>query len=388
MIKMNFTPGFKTYSSKSVMRSYKFSSTTKHLKVFVGLMLCLMTGVVSSASTGIDLADNYPERYVVVKGDTLWDISGRFLSDPWRWPEVWQGNQHVENPDWIYPGDVLVLTFINGRPVLRKLRQEDSSGRLSPRVRSELLLNAIPAIDPSAIQAYLKAPLVTDENELTTAPYIVDGFDNRLLLGQYSQFYARGFVNDKAGEFELNQAAGHNFSDEYNVFRPGRRFVDPVSGEALGWEAIDLGSANFLKGGDPARLSITEAHQDITIKDRLRPVLVKEALPYFYPHAPSNPAIRGIILQTPNRSTELGALSIIALNLGERESIDAGMVFRIKSKSRTKKDPITGEQYSIPEEPVGLAMVFRTFEKVSYAIVTNTERQVEPGDILVSPSLD
>ena len=129
-------------------------------------------------------------------------------------------------------------------------------------------------------------------------------------------------------------------------------------------------------------------HEDITIKDRLRPALTKNSLPFFHPHSPSDSAVRGVILPTQNRATELGALSIIAINLGVREGIDEGTVFRIKSKSRQKKDPITGKKYSIPEEPVGLAMVFRTFDKVSYAIVTDTERQVEPGDVLVSPDAD
>jgi len=359
------------------MRSYK----KQILSLVIGLAFSITAAF---AANNPILANDYPERYVVVKGDTLWDISGRFLRDPWRWPEVWQGNPQVENPDLIFPGDILVLTFINGRPVLRKLQQESRNERLSPQVRSSSLLNAIPVIDPSAIQAYLRAPLVTDENELATAPYIVDGFDNRLLLGQYSQFYARGFNSESSEESETE----HEFSKEYNVFRPGRRFVDPITKERLGWEAVDLGMANFLKEGDPARLVVTEAHEDITIKDRLRPVLEKQALPFFYPHAPSNPAIRGVILPTPNRSTELGALSIIAINLGERESVDEGTVFRIKSQGRVKKDPVTGGKYTIPEEPVGLAMVFRTFEKVSYAIVTNTERQVEPGDILVSPDAE
>ena len=373
---MNFTSGFKIlprYSRKNLIVS-----------VMMGFMLTIVASVASSQSSNSILAENYPERYVVVKGDTLWDISQRFLRDPWRWPEVWQGNPQVENPDLIYPGDVLVLTFIDGRPVLRKLRQGGRE-KLSPKARANALLNAIPSIDPSAIQAYLRAPLVTDENELATAPYIVDGFDNRLLLGQYSQFYARGFNQTEV--VEDNDFFKDGFAKEYNIFRPGRRFIDPVSGEHLGWEAKDLGAANFLKAGDPARLVVTEGHEDITIRDRLRPVLTKEALPFFHPHAPLNEAVRGVILDTPNRSTELGALSIIAISLGERESIDPGTVLRIKSKAKAKKDPVTGENYLIPEEPVGLAMVFRTFEKVSYAIVTNTERQVEPGDVLVSPNL-
>jgi len=390
MIKNNLQSGFRKNARHSSYRK-------TFVSLLAGMMLTVFAGISSSANP--ILADDYPERYVVVKGDTLWDISSRFLRDPWRWPEVWQGNPQVENPDLIYPGDVLVMTFIDGRPVLRSLRSArgNRDGRLSPTVRASPLSGAIPSIDPSSIQAYLRAPLVTDEKELASAPYIVDGFDNRLLLGKYSQFYARGFTQQPSGDDqellayvapEDGDAAFVGFAKEYNIFRPGRRFIDPISGEHLGWEAIDLGEANMLKAGDTARLTVTEGHQDITIKDRLRPIAVKEALPFFYPHAPNNLDIRGVILDTPNRSTELGALSIIAITLGERDGVDPGTVLRIKSKTIRKKDPVTGKFYSIPEEKVGLAMVFRTFEKVSYALVTDTSRQVEPGDILVSPDAE
>ena len=370
MIKMNFITGFKKSD---------FSSSNKFFtSMVIGLMLTVLAGVASSQSDSI-LADNFPERYVVVKGDTLWDISGRFLRDPWRWPEIWQGNSQVENPDLIYPGDVLVLTFIDGKPVLRKLGRDTI--KLSPTARSEDL-NAITTIDPSLIQAYLTAPLVTDRLELQTAPYIVDGFDDRLLLGQFRQIYARGSVTpDKEGNETKTPIV-----DSYNVFRPGRKFADPVTGEHLGWEAVDLGKALFQKNGDPVRLVVDESNQDMTIKDRLRPIFNEEPLPYFHPHPPLNSSVKGYILETPNRATELGALSVIAVNLGRRDSIDPGTVLQINSQRRGKKDPVTGEFYSIPEEPVGHALVFRVFDKISYALVTNSERQVLPGDTLISPN--
>lgn len=343
-------------------------------RILAGLTLGIMLGMSSSLGVAADnpvLADSYPDRYTVVKGDTLWDISGKFLRDPWRWPEVWQGNPQVENPDLIYPGDVLVMTFVDGRPVLKSLRR--GTVKLSPTARGTPY-DAIPVIDPAAISAYINSPLVTDENEMKNAGYIVDGFDNRLVLGRYDQFYARNILDTEA--------------DEYRVFRPGRHFVDPVSGESLGWEAIHLGDANMLKAGDPSRFTLTKTYEDVTLRDRLRPIYDKEALPFFFPKAPENENIRGIILETPNKATELGAMSVVALNLGEREGVQTGDVFRIKSQSVSKKDPMTGEKYRIPEEKVGLAMVFRTFEKVSYALITDTSRQVRPGDVVVNPNAE
>lgn len=332
----------------------------------------LVLGSVSIASLAQDnpvLADSYPDRYTVVEGDTLWGISARFLRDPWRWPEVWQGNPQVQNPDLIFPGDVLVMTFVDGRPVLKSLRRE--TVKMSPSARS-VRYDSIPVIDPAAISAYLDAPLVTDDNELKNAGYIVDGFDNRLLMGKYDQFYARNILDTEA--------------DAYRVFRAGRHFIDPFTGESLGWEAVHLGDANMLKGGDPARLVLTKAYKDVTLRDRLRPIYDKEALPFYFPKAPDNDDVRGVILETPNASTELGALSIVAVNLGIREGMKVGDVLRIRSQSVAKKDPMTGEAYKIPEEKVGLGMVFRTFEKVSYMLITDTKRQVRPGDVVVSPN--
>ncbi len=327
---------------------------------------------ITSVTANPILETGYPDRYTVVEGDTLWDISGKFLQDPWRWPEVWQGNPQVENPDLIYPGDVLVMTWVNGKPILRSLRRE--AIKMSPDARVIDYLDAIPPIDPSAIQAYINAPLVTDENEMLTAGYIVEGADSRLVMGKYDQFYARGIKNQEA--------------DEYRIFRAGRHFVDPISQENLGWEAEHVGDASMLRKGDPARLAILNTYSDVSIRDRLRPIYKKKSLPFFYPKAPDNLNIRGLILETKNRSTELGALSVVALNLGEREGINPGDVFRILSQEVIKKDPMTGEKYSLPEEKVGLLLVFRTFEKVSYALITNSTRRVRPNDVVVSPNLE
>ena len=352
---------------------YRFLQSIAHRYFSVLLALILGVSLNSHAQDSV-LTDSYPDRYTVQEGDTLWAISGQFLRDPWRWPEVWQGNPQVENPDLIFPGDVLVLTFVDGRPVLKALRREAirDAVKLSPSARVTRLNEAVPLIDPAAIAPYINSPLVTDANEMKSAPYVVDGFNSRLILGKYDKFYARGIADQSISK--------------YRLFKPGRHFVDPLTGESLGWEARHLGDANLLQEGDPAKLTITTSYEDINIRDRLRPVLSEEALPFFAPKPPKNEQIRGLILDTPNKATELGALSIIAINLGEREGLSAGDVLRVRSQKIPKEDPFNGEQYFIPEEDVGIALVFRTFEKVSYAIITDSSRQVAPGDIFISPN--
>ncbi len=360
---------YPTPRSEKQSRSSIFAVLAR-LHMFVLAFVLSVASTVSFANPVLE--PNYPDRYTVVEGDTLWDISGKFLRDPWRWPEVWQGNPQVENPDLIYPGDVLVMTFVDGRPVLRSLRRE--TVKLQPTARSLDYRDAIPPIDPSAIQAYLNSPLVTDEAELENAGYVVAGLGKRLIMGQYDQLYARGIDDQEA--------------DEYRLFRPGRHFVDPISKESLGWEAEHVGDARMLQEGDPARLTLLSTYNDVAIRDRLRPIYKKESLPFFYPKAPDNSELRGFILPTKTETTELGALSVVAISLGEREGVQKGDVFRIKTQSFKKEDPMTGEAYTIPEEKSGLLLVFRTFEKVSYALITNTNRPVRALDVIESPEAD
>lgn len=337
-------------------------------RLLIGVLLGAVIAIQGVSASEL-LKPGYPDRYTVVKGDTLWDISGKFLQQPWRWPEIWQANESIENPHLIYPGDVLVLTFVDGVPQLRTLRRE--TVKVSPKVRPEELDDAIPPISPDAITPYLSAPLVTSEEELVNSAYVVDGIDGKLVAGKYDQVYVRGI--------------GEELAEQYRIFRPGREFIHPETGEKLGIEAVHVGDGNILKPGDPARLGIIDSFFEVSIRDRLRPVKEPKSLPYFYPRAHDSTGIKGMILDMPNRSKELGALDVVAITLGERENVEPGHVFKIMSAAEERTDPITREVYRLPYEQVGLMMVFRTFDKVSYAIITNAQRPLEAGYLVIHP---
>lgn len=333
-------------------------------------LFVLMSLNIAIANESELLKKNYPDRYTVVDGDTLWDISGNFLNQPWRWPELWQANEYIENPHLIYPGDVLVLTWVDGKPQLRALRRETI--KLSPAIRESSLENAIPPISPSAILPYLKAPLVTDKSEIKGAPYVVSGLDGKLVAGKYDQVYVRGLGGYENGEFR--------------IFRPGRNFVHPKTGELLGMEAIHIGDSRLMKPGDPARVGVQKSFQEVAVLDLLREVKSEpKSLPYFYPQAPDNIDIKGYILDMPNKVTELGPLNVVAISLGERENVKPGYVFKIMSKKKTMTDPKTKRAYQLPHEQVGLMMVFRVFNKVSYALITDSLRVTRAGDIVIHP---
>lgn len=364
----------------------------KPLAVLLGLTLS--TSLVFADT--LELRPDHPERYVVKKGDTLWDISTRFLRDPWRWPNIWNKNEQVANPHLIYPGDVIVLRYVDGQPELGLLRDEKLSPdtppgtaptaippadggergeiagttRIGPGVRAESLESAIPTIKPDAIGPFLTRPLVVGPNELNKAGYVTIGLDNRVALGALSQFYARGL--------------GAAPAERYFIVRPGKTLREPDTNEVLGYEALYLGEAQLLEAGDPAKLEIISSRQEIVGRDRLMVAPEKTPLPYYYPHAPQR-KVKGRILTALNSVEEFGPGTVVSVSLGKREGMEEGHVLRIMRHAGTHRDPVTRRYYKLPDEESGLLLIFRTFEKVSYGLIMNSTRPVHMLDVVQTP---
>jgi hypothetical protein len=374
-------------------------------RLSIGAFFCVAAfiGVTSlpAAAQGdvVQLRDDHPNRYTVVKGDTLWDIATRFLKSPWHWPKIWKLNQQIENPHLIYPGDVIVLQFVDGQPELTLLRngklpvpvpaQEAGmapapsertivgpapSGiptvKLSPRVHAESLREAIPTIPPDRIAPFLSQPLAVTEGELEAAGYITVGLDDRIALGDQSEFYARG-LNGVDQEF-------------YQVFRKGNPMYDPDSGELLAFEAVYLGDAIRLESGDPSKFVVTRVKQEIVPSDRLLAASRNPPLPYYYPRPPET-QIRGQIISALNAVAEVGPFTIVAINRGTREGIEEGHVLRVMRHVGEHRDPVSRDLYQLPDEQSGLILVFRTYEKVSYALVMDATRPIHIHDSVVTP---
>lgn len=369
------------------------------------LLCCLAT---FARADEIQLKDNPPDRYTVVKGDTLWGISGKFLQDPWRWPQVWQMNkQEIKNPHRIYPGDVVVLDRSSGKPQLRLLRE---TVRLEPGSRVEPLeRQAIPTIAPSAIGPFLSQPLVIEAEGLQGAPSIVAAQEGHLVLGQGIKVYV-----DKIEEGE---------SLNWQLFRPGKSLIDPDTKETLGTEVVYLGEARVIRYGEPATIEIKRAVTDIYTGDRL--VKAPEVmLNSFVPHAPAD-EITGRIISAYTGVAELGPHSIVTINRGKLDGLEEGHVLAIHEFGRTLPPPkdapkaekegyitldrdedgnlirdengkvqlrwgtrVVSEEVKglkLPDERVGLMMVFRTFDHVSYALILQTERPAHVLDVVTTP---
>ena len=344
------------------------------------LMLCCP--ILPAMADEVKLQANHPERYVVVKGDTLWGISGRFLKDPWQWPQVWNMNRdQIRNPHLIYPGDVVVLDISSGSPRLQLLRETMANPEvsLSPDIRTEQLqAEAIPAIAPNVIAPFLSQPLIIEKDDLKNAPSIIAGPENRVVLSPGTRVYV-----DKIAEGE---------GTLWNIYRPGKTYIDPETKVVLGTEAIYLGDARITKYGEPASGEIVSAKEEIFADDKL--VAAPESLQTnFIPRAPEN-AIKGRILSIYGGVAEAGRNTIIAISRGENDGLEQGHVLAINRSGRVikntkhdkkNKQSTEPENIVLPNERIGLAMVFRTFDKISYALIMQATEPVNVLDVVETP---
>ncbi|MEP6702543.1 MAG: LysM peptidoglycan-binding domain-containing protein [Betaproteobacteria bacterium] len=336
------------------------------------------------APTPLQLADSAPARYEVKKGDTLWSIAARFLKSPWRWPEIWRMNKdQIRNPHWIHPGDVLVLgTGADGQPQLsmaKPAEEERPTIRLSPLVRTTPIdTAAIPAIPPAVIDPFLTRPLIVGADGLDSAPKIVGGPDTRVVLAAGYKIYALG----------LNEAEGKS----WQIYRPGKALTSPGKKDILGYEAEYLGDASVDKFGEVSTLVITRSTKEIVVGDKLVRV-PQERIVSYPPHAPDK-AVEGRIIGLPTTLVESGRDAVLTLDVGSQDGMEIGNVLALyhnpgtvdvwDQKSRWLSLP-EKRAVQLPDERIGLAFVFRVFDKVSYALVLSSTKQVELGDWVRNP---
>jgi LysM domain len=340
------------------------------------------------AQTGIaesELLANAPERYTVKRGDTLWGISGLYLKSPWKWPALWGMNQaQIANPHLIYPGQVLVLTRIGGRAQLGLASGVEGipEQKLSPTVRSEALLPAaISSVNLGSLKNFLSQPLVIDDALLQSSGYVLTGPESRVFTAKGDTFYARGL------SLEGNS--------QYQLYRSSKPLRDPDTGLVLAYEAFYLGTAEVVKAGDPTQLRITDSKEEISRGDRLLP-FVREPDLSAVPRAPEKP-IKARIMSSYNGVEYAGSNMVVTLNKGRNEGLEIGHVLSVwrtgdkvvdvENAPKGFWDRMRGRQniVQIPDEEYGQIIVFRVFDKVSYALVVNTKLPVKLGDTVTQP---
>lgn len=351
------------------------------------LAMALSAGV--SADT-VKLSPNAPDSYTVVKGDTLWAISGRFLEKPWRWPEIWALNKkEIEDPHWIYPGDIVYMDNSGDRPRLRIAKQvgsggnangkgslkgqfsdSNSSGTLSPMVRSKpLTADAIPTINTGAIDAFLNKPLVVDKQGLDESPRIVATQEGRVYLGRGDLAYVRGIKDDSV--------------KEWHIYRQASPLLDPDTRRPIAYEALYVGSARLSKVGDPSTLRIYNTSEEVGVGDRL---MAAERARMFniVPRAPDS-AVDARILNVYRGVSQVGRNSVVAINRGTADGVDVGHVLSVKLLGRDVFDRYNKSWVKLPDESVGHMLVFRSFDKIAYGLVMEASQSISVGDTVRNP---
>jgi LysM repeat protein len=323
-----------------------------------------------------------PKSYVVKRGDTLWGIASTFLRDPWLWPEVWYVNPQIANPHLIYPGDTLALAYgADGRPQIRL--EQGGAARLDPRLRSNPIDGAIPTIPYQAIAAFLSRPSILTRDEVKHAPYVLAFRDEHEIAGSSNEVY----ISNLTGPTR----------DRYSVIHVGEPLRDPDDGELLGYQGVYTGTALVSKPGEVAKAVLVDTARETLRGDKVMPVDTNVPL-NFVPSAPRN-RIKGRIIAVVDGTILIGQYQIVAINRGTRDGVTNGTVLAIDQAGDTVRDVysdgsngMTGDvrtsfakHVKLPDERVGTLLVFKTFNRVSYALIVGASNTIVVQDIVHNP---
>ncbi len=352
----------------------------------------------------LSINPSHPNQYTVVEGDTLWDISGKFLNHPTQWPQLWSYNSQIKNPHLIYPGQTVYFSVVDGKPRLSFSRgnepyqdsgampssdtcvvsEEDvhngrtsfamaQGGKLSPCIRETSQKNAIQLIPTETIAKYLTSPRVVGVNELNTAPYVVDFAGEHLIAATGDKLYVRSIIEPQ--------------TSTYTLYRAGETFKSPETGEVLGYEAKYIADTSLVQEGDPATVVIDKSISEIMLGDRLMPKPEEQFTLNYFPRPPEE-SIKGNIIYVLDGVNQIGKYNVVVLDKGSKDGLLPGHELDIYKRGRIARDSysvIRNDQVKLPDEIAGTLMVFRPFERVSYALVMKASQAVHVFDKVQTP---
>jgi hypothetical protein len=363
---------------------------------FIVPLLCCSTLLAEE----IKLNPSHPQSYTVIQGDTLWDIAGKFLKNPGQWPRLWSYNDQIKNPHLIYPGNTIYFSMVDGQPRLslsptgaptaspsagpciisdadiksgRTSFATSAEGKLQPCIRESVTAKAVQLIPAEAIQKHLSLPRVLAQDELNSAPYIVDLGGEHLVVGNGDKVYVRA-IDPPA-------------SLTYSVYREGDTLVNPETQEVLGFEAKYIADLTLQETGDPATLIITKANSEVRIGDRILPTNEEEVVLNYFPMPPEE-SIKGNIIGVLDGVTQVGRYNIVVIDKGLSDGLKTGHELDIYQRGKIAHDPfspVKNDEVQMPDEYAGKLMVFRPFERVSYALVMQAKKDIHVLDKVRTP---
>ncbi|HZO21460.1 MAG TPA: LysM peptidoglycan-binding domain-containing protein [Steroidobacteraceae bacterium] len=338
----------------------------------------------SSADASSIVNPSAPKSYTVKRGDTLWGIASMFLKDPWLWPEVWIINPKVANPHLIYPGDVLALAYgADGRPQIRL--DQAGAARLEPRLRSSPLDAAIPTIPYSAIAAFLSRPTVLSSEQVRDAAHIVAFRDEHVVAGTGHDVYISGLNAQPNGR--------------YSVVHIADELRDPDDNKVVGYEGVYTATALVANPGRPTKALLIDAARETLQGDKVLAADLDVPLNFML-RAPRN-EVNGRIISVIDGTQVIGQYQIVVINRGKRHGIDAGHVLAIDQAGEVVHDVYGGAtglsrylgqagsslspKVRLPDERAGTLLVFKSFDRVSYALIIGASNSIHVGDIVHNP---
>ncbi|MEN8213929.1 MAG: LysM peptidoglycan-binding domain-containing protein [Pseudomonadota bacterium] len=389
----------------------------------IQLSIAVLILLLCAPAMAVQLRDGHPNEVIVTRGDTLWDISGRFLEHPWEWPRLWKNNPSINNPHLIYPGDRLRLTWVNGQPRLVRHR---GRGKGSP----------IGIVSLRELRTFLSRPYLLDDATIETSGYIIGFREGTLIAGPGERAYARHLGPDYRESVntgtpttwtapegytppprsDSNLPEGFKIvtnaprekprrppANNFDIVRPGALYRDYETGEVLGRVALFVGTAELVYDGDPATITITSTTMEVMQGDRLIPSTAGRAGKqlYFHPGAPTQ-TVDGHIIDVPGGVNTAGQYNVVAIDRGARDGLDQGDVLLVNTSARLlhdrfesrtyddsglPRDRYSGEQPTVvlPEERAGRIIIFRVFERVSFALISSATRSIKTGYPVHSP---
>jgi len=357
------------------------------------IMVCLLLPM-SLLADELALNKSAPNSYRVVKGDTLWDISGVFLKQPWLWPKLWRINPNISNPHLIYPGDVLRLVYDkNGNPMLVKGDSGKPQLKWSPKVRTTLKdLSPVNTISLNVIAPYIKYDTLFTEEQYANLPYVLGsdkGFKSSLVSFKV-------YVN---GDLDVGK--------NYAIYEKGDEVFDPQTSESLGYYARLVGTAKAIRTGDasnkkPSTLYVDSVKREVHAGDFVAPINEGQMLPSFFTMQAAKSDFNGAIVKASSNSREFGKLEVVMINKGKQDEVNLGDVLLVKRQSpaviETSNGPayksdssrwnsfsLAENEFDMPFEPVGNMMVFKVYDKVSMALILRSSKPLRLSDMVTAP---
>jgi len=325
--------------------------------------------VVERINEPVPLAEGHPNEYVVQVGDTLWDIAGTFLKDPWFWPEIWYVNPDIVNPHLIYPGDVIGLVYIGGQPRITNVRA--STYRMSPQARVTPLNQAIASIPYEDVAAFLRSGAVLEKKQADDLPYLLQARGDHLIAAAGNEIYVRGLTDTAPGT-------------RYQLVHVSDPLRDPDDNRLIGYVGIPVGDGRLRRGGDPATVALTDTSREAIPGDRLLPE--DDDIPLsFYPSAPST-TVDGRIITVIGGVSQIGQYMVVVLNRGSNNGLAVGNVLTVYQSGEEVHDRFGGGKITLPEEAAGTIMIFKTYDRISYGLVMEATQAIHIHDTVRNPS--